>query len=238
MEPFQAVSARALLIGLSANAVTPESLACSAPAPVTVPERPYFNAEPRLIQFTGQRGTPPPEPRTVFLDGDRVEYRTSVIGRGFTTPSPRTGTLPTNDRVTLTFSTGALAAAIYEDQVILVAPGASQSIIVRVLLTVIDTPQLLVDQRPIVFRFPRGGALPAPRALYVTATAKPIHFEALIASETWVMINPGVAQIPANLRVEVDPRTLASGTYNGLIRVTAAEAANSPKEVPVTLIVD
>ena len=203
-----------------------------------MPDKPYFNAEPRLMQFIWQRGTPPPELRTIFLEGDQVEYRTSVVGRGFTIPSPRVGTLPTNDRVTLTFSTTALTAGIHEDQVVRVDPGASPSIIVRVLLTVIDTPQLLVDQRPLVFRFTRGGALPPPQVLYVTATAKPIRFEAAIATGIWVMINPGLAQIPANLGVEVDPRTLAPGTYSGLIRITAAEAANSPKEVPVTLIVD
>jgi len=51
-------------------------------------------------------------------------------------------------------------------------------------------------------------------------------------------VNPSAAQIPANLRVEVDPRTLAPGTYSGLIRVSSNEATNSPKEVPVTLIVE
>ncbi len=80
--------------------------------------------------------------------------------------------------------------------------------------------------------------MPLPQVLSVTATAKPIRFEAAVATGSWVMINPGVAQIPANLRVEVAPRTLAPGTYNSLIRVTAAEATNSPKEVLVTLIVD
>ncbi len=38
--------------------------------------------------------------------------------------------------------------------------------------------------------------------------------------------------------MKVEPRTLAPGTSNGLIRVSAAEAANSPKEAPVTLIVE
>jgi uncharacterized membrane protein len=227
-----------LLIGLFGSATAPEVLACSAPPPVTVPERPYFSAEPRLIQLTWQRGTPLPEARTVFLDGDVAEFRVTVVGRGFVTPTPAQGSLPTNDRVALRFSPGALAPGIYEDQVVFVPSGGAESVIVRVLLTVIDTPQLLVDQRPLLFRYRRGGAMPAPQTLYVTATAKPIRFEAGVATGTWLMVNPGVAQIPANLRVEVDPRTLAVGTYNGLIRVSSAEAANSPKEVPVTLIVE
>ncbi len=227
-----------LLIGLFGNAAAPEVLACSAPPPVTAPERPYFNAEPRLIQLTWQRGTPVPEPRTVFLDGDVAEYRVTVIGRGFVVPTPGLGSLPTNDRVALRFAPGSLAPGIYEDQVVFIPSGGAQSVIVRVLFTVIDTPQLLVDQRPIVFRYRRGGAMPTPQTLYVTATAKPIRFEAAVATGAWLMVNPGLAQIPANLRVEVDPRTLAPGTYSGLIRVSAAEAANSPKEVPVTLIVE
>jgi large repetitive protein len=227
-----------LLIGLFGSATAPEVLACSAPPPVTVPERPYFNVEPRLIQLTWQRGTPVPEPRTVFLDGDVAEYRVTVVGRGFIVPTPAQGSLPTNDRVALRFAPGSLAPGIYEDQVVFVPSGGAESVIVRVLLTVIDTPQLLVDQRPMVFRYRRGGTLPTAQTLYVTATAKPIRFEAAVATGAWLMVNPGLAQIPANLRVEVDPRTLAPGTYSGLIRVTAAEAANSPKEVPVTLIVE
>jgi len=89
-----------------------------------------------------------------------------------------------------------------------------------------------------VFRFRIGGANPPPQPLYVTATVRPVGFTAEVAEGAWLQVNPNIAVIPANLTVQVNPFGLAAGTYSGRIRVASKDAGNSPKEVPVTLIIE
>ena len=214
---------------------------CGAPLPPTeVVQPPYIGAEPKLLEWTWQRGTPLPGPKTIFLEGDAVEYSAVSSGRGFVGISPANGSLPVQDKITVTLlpSTNQLPAGRYDDLIAVRSPRTGNSIGIRATLTVIDTPNLLVDQRPLTFRYTKGGAVPPGQIVYVTATSRPIQFTADSVSAAWLQVTPNGAQTPANLRVNVNPQTLAPGTYSATVRVSSPDAANSPKEVPVTLIVE
>ena len=210
-----------------------------ASVPVEVQSPPYLGIDPKLIEFTWQRGTPLPGPKTIFVEGDVTEFQTSVYGRGIVQVTPKSGTLPIHDKLTVSLVSmvAGLPAGRYEDIVTVTSSraGTQQA---RVLLTVTETPQLLVSQQPIVFRAVRGGAQPGPQVLYVTSTVRPVEFSVEVAEGNWLQANPNRAQAPANIAVRVNAFGMPAGTYNGRLRVSSADAGNSPKEVPITLIVE
>ena len=214
---------------------------CGAPLPpAEVVQPPYIGAEPKLLEWSWQRGTPLPGPKTIFLEGDAVEYSVVSNGRGFIGISPINGSLPVQDKITVTLlpSANQLPAGRYDDLITVRSPRTGNSIVIRATLTVVDTPQLLVDQRPLTFRYSKGGALPPAQVVYVTATSRPVQFAADSVSAAWLQVTPNGSQTPANLRVSVNPQTLVPGAYSATVRVSSPDAANSPKDVPVTLIVE
>jgi hypothetical protein len=54
----------------------------------------------------------------------------------------------------------------------------------------------------------------------------------------WLTVTPAAGTTPSNLTIATHPGGLAEGTYQGTVVVTAPGATNSPRSVPVTLVVD
>jgi hypothetical protein len=98
-----------------------------------------------------------------------------------------------------------------------------------------DPPQLITLPGELSFTYVKGNPAPQSQVLYVTASARPIQFDAAVTSGTWLMVNPNHTQIPANLSVIVNAGTMPIGDYVGTIAITSAEATNSPKTVKVNL---
>ncbi|MCC6585611.1 MAG: hypothetical protein IT168_02730 [Bryobacterales bacterium] len=81
-----------------------------------------------------------------------------------------------------------------------------------------------------------GAAAPPSQTVNLTATST-VSFSA--AAETssggsWLSISPASGTTPQGIVVSVNQTGLPIGTYNGLIRVVSATAANSPLTIPIT----
>jgi len=85
----------------------------------------------------------------------------------------------------------------------------------------------------------QGGQLPLPQTISVQSTPGAVNFtaQAVVAPvvSAWLSVGPSSGTTPATLMVFVAPTGLQAGTYTGSIRIMAAEATNSPVDVPVTL---
>jgi hypothetical protein len=80
---------------------------------------------------------------------------------------------------------------------------------------------------------------PAPPAqtvsVYNQGTA-PLSWSAS-PSASWLVATPSSGTTPASIAISVNISSLAVGTYNGTVTITASGAANSPQVIPVTLVV-
>ena len=101
---------------------------------------------------------------------------------------------------------------------------------------------LVVTPTSLGFRASSGGPDPAAQQLAVaeqgggnlawTATAT------TVSGGSWLSVSPASGTTPSSLAVATDPGGLGPGTYRGSVVVTATGATNSPRTVPVTLVVD
>lgn len=107
---------------------------------------------------------------------------------------------------------------------------------IPVRLTVSASPLMIPVPSSITFTQTAGAAAPPSQTVNLTATSA-VSFSA--AAETssggsWLAISPTSGTTPQGIVVSVNQIGLTVGTYNGLIRVVSANAANSPLTIPIT----
>lgn len=114
------------------------------------------------------------------------------------------------------------------------------------MLAAASTPSLLAQNTLIVtpssLSFTsQGGQFPVPQTISVQSSPNVVQFTAQAVVppgvQQWLSVAPVAGTTPAAVMVFVTPTGLQAGTYQGSVRITAAGAANSPVDVPVTLAV-
>ena len=98
---------------------------------------------------------------------------------------------------------------------------------------------------PLTFTQVQGGGAPVTQTIAVSGAPSSLNFTVSTNTQnsgTWLTATVGTAgaatgATPANVQVAVNSGTLAPGTYNGNVVITAAGASGSPITVPVTLTV-
>jgi hypothetical protein len=101
------------------------------------------------------------------------------------------------------------------------------------------SPNPIIGVNPSGFNFTgaAGGANPASQSLsIVNAGGGTLNWTAS-SNQPWLSIAPAAGTAPSTSNVSVNIAGLAAGSYSGAITITAAGAANSPLNVPVTLTV-
>jgi len=120
------------------------------------------------------------------------------------------------------------------------APGGGESDSLPFRITTLPVMQL--DPREIQFNGIEKGPNPAPRSAFITVagdgrvtglTADVLYGNGQPAG--WLALSLSSSVSPATLTVSVNATGLNAGTHHAVVRVGAADAANSPVDIPVDL---
>jgi hypothetical protein len=130
-----------------------------------------------------------------------------------------------------------LAAGTYNGTVTISASGAQGSPKqVPVTLTVQPAaPALSVTPASLSFSAVAGGAAPASQQLTIANTGTGTLQWTASSAEPWLNEAPASGTGSGTVAVSVDTTGLAVGTYSGTVRVAAAGAQGSPRDIPVSL---
>ncbi len=89
----------------------------------------------------------------------------------------------------------------------------------------------------LAFAFKIGGAAPAQQGItFGSSSPSPVPFT-LSADQSWITLPTTSGNTGVAAQFGVATSSLAAGTYNGHVVITASGATNSPLSVPVTLVV-
>lgn len=104
------------------------------------------------------------------------------------------------------------------------------------------SPSLAVSPDSLVFEVRLGGPNPPQRALMISNEGVgTLRWDSTVTTTnggSWLSVSPMSGTAPSTLMVTVHPLGLSEGLYHGTITVTAATATNSPRSIPVTLVID
>lgn len=114
-------------------------------------------------------------------------------------------------------------------------PPVSQLQQLRLMVVVLDQNTALAVQ-PAQLDLQAAGGKAAQASLTVTSGGPPLTWQAS-ADVPWLQVVPLEGVAPAQLKVTVDARTLASGTYTASITLSMDGAPNSPVRVPVRVTI-
>lgn len=210
-----------------------------SPPPPPPVEPPAIGASPINLSFTAIQGGTNPATQTLSISntGDGTLSWTAADNASWLTLSPASGT--GDGAVTLTVTTGALAAGSYSATVTLNATGAD-SVTVPVTFTVATAsvpPAIGMSPTSLSFTARRGGSDPATQTLSISNTGGGTLNWTAVDNAPWLALLTllGQASGTGNAVVTVSVATggLAVGTYTGSITVSATGATSVT--VPVTL---
>jgi uncharacterized protein (TIGR03437 family) len=165
-----------------------------------------------------------------------VSGSSSSLSPSLTTPSGHTGT-----------STGGLgtpAGSLASPTGVTDSGGSGQhALVVRTTLSQTAPPnvQLSVSPSSLLFTMLGSGALPSAQNLSVSSGGSTLSFTATASTTSggnWLILGSTTGATPATLAVSISPTiSLAAGTYNGMVTVTANGASNGPQTTTVTLTI-
>ena len=210
-----------------------------SPPPPPPPLPPAIGASPTSVSFTATQSGANPLTQTLSISntGDGTLSWTAAGNASWLTVSPALGT--GDGAVTLTVTTGALAAGSYSATVTLNATGANP-VTVPVIFTVATAsmpPAIGVSPTSFSFSARRGGSDPATQTLSISNTGSGTLNWTAVDNAPWLALltllgqasGTGNAVVPAS----VSTGGLAVGTYTGSITVSAT--GGTSVTVPVTL---
>lgn len=205
------------------------------------------NAPPALalsatsLAFSGAVGGAPPASQSVAVTntgGGTLSF-TASSNRSWLAASPGSGAAPAS--VTVSANGAGLGAGTHVGQVTVTAAGATGSPkTIDVSLTLTTQPSLSASPSTLTFTTPAGSS-PAPKTLVVGNDGSASLTYALADDAPWLGVTPSGTTLTGGATrqhaVSVDATGLAAGTYSATITITAPTADDSPKTVPVTLVV-
>jgi uncharacterized protein (TIGR03437 family) len=232
------------------------TLAVAVDLTVTVPIPPQLVVEPSSLEFEILVGTGNPTPRSLRITngGDGVLKWTAQAnaapGATWLSISQASGTASGSSPATVQVSVNAagLSPGVYSGsiQVQSATTNQTRTIPVTFLLTR-PVPTILVSQTGLLFTGVEGGSVVPPQSIGILNIGQSVmswRVEAsTLAGGDWLSVSPTTGSSTANsldiplVDVAVNVKGLRSGTYNGLLRVSAPDANNTPQVVTVVLSV-
>jgi hypothetical protein len=104
------------------------------------------------------------------------------------------------------------------------------------------SPSLAVSPDGLALGATVGGPVPPSQALTISNEgAGTLRWDATVTTTnggSWVSVSPTSGTAPSALMVTANPLGLSEGLYHGTITVNATAATNSPRSIPVTLVID
>ncbi len=171
--------------------------------------------------------------------GPALAYTVAAVGAqpAWLSFTPSSGTTPGN--LMLTANAAGLYPGTYIAGLVVTVPGASQPTkMISVQLTVAGS-SLTATPALLSFAYPGVGSAPASQSLTINpgpGGAATVPLGPTTTSASWLQVT-SAPSAPGTLQVTVAPSSLAAGTYNASIYVTALGSTGPSLVVPVTLTV-
>jgi hypothetical protein len=205
---------------------------------VTASQTLSLQVSPATLSFAYTRGgtTPATQSMSVASSGATLTFTAAASGGSWLSATPASGSTPGTIRVAV--NPGEMSVGTYHGSIAITAAGASNSPqTVAVTLVVSSSTStsstLLLSTRSLSFS--GGGEHNSQSSsVQVTSSAAPLTFSAAASGGTWLSVSPAGGTTPAALSVSASRSGLASGTYSGVITVTAGTQGAS---IAVTLTV-
>jgi hypothetical protein len=203
-------------------------LGIGSPEPMTV--------SPQVLIFSAEVGQAPPKGQflNVQLPRTKTDFRTFTD-----VPWIRVAVL-SRDTVMVTVDHTKLPPGHYDGNIIFDDVAA----VVRVDLQVASKPTIVPSAKSLNFEYTQGQGIPLEQMVYLTATTRNFNVTVTEVYVTpadvtgWLKVaGDGNAITPQPLHVSIAPDGLAPGTYTANIHVVAADATNSPMDIPVTMVI-
>lgn len=228
----------ALLTFTAANGNTPKAVVALTLLPPNGGV-PLLQVSPSLINFQATAGSPLPPAVAFMIDnlgGGTLGWQ-AVADVPWLKLNKSNGSGEASVSVSLK-DIGALPRGTHFGTINVTADGAQASPqAVTVSLVIKSPPTLAVEGALLAFSAEVGGETPSPSSFFIRNDGDgPLNWT---VSETipWLKIEgPSNGSGAAEVGVSVQPAGLAAGTYSGTIRVAAAGAQASPKDIQVTLV--
>lgn len=201
-----------------------------------------LSLDPSSFVFDYQQGAAAPAAQQLDVTSSSPIAVDDVVvstmsGGSWLSANPTTGATPLG--VSLSVDPSSLAPGTYNGMVTVTSSGASNSPqTASVTLNVTPVPTISVNPSSLTFNFQLGGTAPASQGLDVSATNGPVSFTAgasTMSGGDWLSVMAASGDTPQTLSVSVDTSGLAAGSYGGTVTVSADDASNSPRAIPVTL---
>ncbi len=237
-----AVSTTGLAAGSYSGSVT-VTAAGSTGSPLTIPvtlnvtaATPALAVSPASLSFAYQVGGSVPAAQSLAISGAATTYTVTAAGGTWLSVTPASG--GTSGSAAVSVNPATLAAGTYSGTVTITAPGSTGSpkaVPVTLTVTPAATSNLTVSPASLSFAYQLGGVAPTAQTLAISGVAS--TYTATAAGGTWLSVTPASGGTSGTATVSVNTASLAAGTYNGTVTITAAGSTGSPKAVPVTLTV-
>ncbi|MGI8741950.1 MAG: BACON domain-containing protein [Bryobacteraceae bacterium] len=220
--------------------------AVNIPVTLFVSATPLLNASPSAINLTTQVGTSPANQTIALTSTDPVTplnftvTSTTINGGNWLLVGPTSGATPLN--LTVGFTTNGLPVGTYNGSITVTSTGPANSPVV-IPVTVVVAPSATASPTPSALTFNQafGGPAPATQTIQLTSTTAGLNFTTTATTfnggTTWLSVTPAAGLTPQAVTVTANGTGLAQGSYSGVITFQVSGAANTPVNVPVTLIV-
>ncbi len=208
---------------------------------VTAATLPTLNILPATLSYTAHAGEVTQAPQVVNINAGSapVKYTTSTASASWLHATPGNGSAP--GFMNIAVSPAGLAPGTYTGAVTVSAEGVAnspQAVFVTLTVSSKPVPKLAVSPVSMSFTAQAGGKPPAGQTIAMVSTGEAFGFKVSTGSSAaWLSATPGDGQTPGSITVSVNPSGLATGTYSGSVSIAAGDASNSPRTVPVTLVV-
>jgi hypothetical protein len=203
----------------------------------TAPMPPAIGASPASISFTTQAGAnPAAQTLTISNTGNGTLGWSASDNAAWLTLSPTSGT--GNGTVTLTVTTGNLAAGNYSGLITLTASGAT-AVTVPVSLTVTTAPvppAIGASPTSLSFTAQQGGGNPIAQTLNISNTGGGTLGWSASDNAAWLTLSPASGTGNGTVTLTVTTGSLTAGTYSGSITLNATGASSITVSVTFTVI--
>ena len=204
---------------------------------VTAATLPTLSILPAALSFSAHTGDVSQASQAVNINGGSapVRYTASTASASWLHATPASGSM------NISVAPVGLAPGTYTGAVTVSAEGVAnspQAVFVTLTVSAKPAPKLAVSPSSMSFTVQAGGKPPAGQTIAMVSTGEALSLKVTTGnSAEWLSATSTDGHTPGSITVSVNPSGLAAGTYSSSVSIAATEAGNSPRIVPVTLVV-
>ena len=196
------------------------------PPPPVITSTPVIGSNPASLAFIAQQGGGNPAAQTLTISntGGGTLTWTASEGLSWLSVSPASGT--GNGTITVSATTGSMAAGNYTGSISLTAPGATTVMIpVSFAVTAAPVPPAIgVSPTSLSFTAQQGGGNPAAQTLTISNTGGGTLTWTASEGLSWLSVSPASGTGNGTITVSATTGSMAAGNYTGSISLTAPGA--------------